>query len=82
MAIAPSPIYEEIYQFLVSSPTAEAIIAFRASDAAQARVRHLLDASREQRLTLAEQHELDEFEQANHLVAMLKIYARQKIARS
>lgn len=50
MAIAQSPIYAEVYQFLVSSPTPDQIIAFRASEATQARVRELLDANRSGRV--------------------------------
>ena len=80
MTVSQSPVYAEVYEFLVSSPTPEAIIAFRASDATQERVRELLEANRENRLTPDEQTELDEFERVNHFVSMLKIYARQKLA--
>jgi hypothetical protein len=45
---APSAsIQEEVLTFLLSSPTPERIIDFHASDAAQARLRYLLDANRE-----------------------------------
>ena len=39
-------IQEEVLTLLVSSPTPERIIDFHASDAAQARLRYLLDANR------------------------------------
>lgn len=35
MAVAPSPIYEEVLKFLVSSPTPEQIIAFHAEEQAE-----------------------------------------------
>jgi hypothetical protein len=79
MAIAQSPIYAEVYQFLVSSPTPDQIIVFRASEATQARVRELLDANRSGQLTPDETAELDEFENVNHFVSMLKIYARDQL---
>ena len=78
MAIAQSPAYQEVYQFLVSSPTPEQIIAFRPSETTQERVRQLLAANKTNRLTAEEQAELDEFERVNHFVSMLKIYARQQ----
>lgn len=81
MAVAKSPIYAEIYEFLVSAPTPEQIIQFRASEETQARVRDLLDANRENRLSPQEHEELDEFERVNHFVGMLKIYARQQLQK-
>jgi len=80
MAVAPSPAYEEVLKFLVSSPTPEAIIGFHASEMTQERVRQLLDANRENRLTAEQQAELDQFESINQFVSLLKIYARQKLA--
>lgn len=80
MAVAKSPVYAEIYQFLVSSPTPEQIIAFRASETTQARVRELLTANKEGGLKPEEEAELDEFEDANHFVSMMKVYARQQLA--
>lgn len=80
MAVAPSPVFAEVYEFLVSQPTPEAIIAFHASEATQQRVRDLLDANRESGLSPEQAAELDEFERVNHFVAMLKIYARKQLA--
>jgi hypothetical protein len=80
MAVAQSPVYQEVFDFLVSSPTPAQILAFRPSEATQKRVRALLDANKENRLTVEEQIELDEFEQVEHFVRMLKIYARQTLS--
>jgi len=80
MAIAQSPVYDEIYRFLVKSPTPKEIIAFHASTATQERVNHLLEVNREGRLTEDEQAELDKFESVNHFVSMLKAYAYQQLA--
>lgn len=78
MAVAPSPIYAEVYEFLLSSPTPEKIIGFHASESTQLRVRELLDANKRDATTAEQQLELDEFERVNHFVSMLKIYARQR----
>jgi hypothetical protein len=80
MSLKQPPIYEEVYRFLVSSPTPEQIIHFQASYEVRERVRHLLDASERGVLSVEERAELDEFERINHLVSMLKIYARQRLA--
>jgi len=80
MAIAQSPVYQEVYRFLVSAPTPEQIIVFRPSESTQERVRQLLAANKTNRLTAEEQAELDEFEQVNHFMSMLKIYARRQQA--
>ena len=81
MAVVETPIYAEVYQFLVSSPTPEQIINFHASEVVQTRVHDLLAANRENRLTPDDQAELDEFERVNHFVSMLKIYALQQIKK-
>ena len=38
MSIAASPVYAEVYEFLLSSPTPEQVIAFRASATTQEHV--------------------------------------------
>jgi hypothetical protein len=79
MEMTQSPIYAEVYRFLLSAPTPEQVIAFKASDTTQERVRHLLNMNREGHLTSAERAELDEFERVNHFITMLKGYARQQL---
>jgi hypothetical protein len=80
MTVTQSSAYAEVYKFLVSSPTPEQIISFHASETTQERVRQLLNQNGEGQLTAEEQAELDEFENVNHMVSMLKIYARQQLA--
>jgi hypothetical protein len=80
MAIAQYPVYREVLEFLVSSPTPEEIIAFRPSDATQQRAHELLEANREERLSLEERVELEEFARTNQFMSMLKIQARKKLA--
>ena len=64
--------------FLLSSPTPQQIIDFRASDAAQHRLRHLLDANRNGTLTPEEAAELDVASNVNQFMMTLKAKAHLK----
>ncbi len=79
METVHAPIFAEIYEFLVSAPTPEQIVAFQPSEAIQNRVRELLAANRDNRLTPDDRTELDQFETINHFMSMLKIYARKRL---
>jgi hypothetical protein len=79
MVVAPTPVFNEVYDFLLSSPTAQQIVSFRPSETTQDRIRDLLGRNQEGRLTEDEQIELDEFLRVEHFVRMLKIKARQKL---
>lgn len=80
MAVAESPAYQEVYYFLASSPTPEEILAFRPSETAQKRIRALVEASKAGRLSEADAAELDEFEQVEHFVRMLKLHTRKLLS--
>jgi hypothetical protein len=71
---------DEVLDFLLSAPTPEQVMALRPSEAAQARLRYLLDGNRNQTLNDAEQAELDAYLQLEHFVRRLKIRAREKLA--
>ncbi|HVU09860.1 MAG TPA: hypothetical protein VHD90_01230 [Phototrophicaceae bacterium] len=75
----PASIQDEVLGFLLSSPTPEQIIVFHASDAAQQRLRYLLDSSREGTLSDVEHAELEEASQINHFVTRLKAKAHQTL---
>jgi hypothetical protein len=77
--VAATNIQDEVLTFLLSSPTLQQIIAFRASEVAQERLHYLLDANRESKLTPAERAELDEASYMNHFVMLMKAKARQGI---
>ncbi|MBZ0316306.1 MAG: hypothetical protein K8L91_07805 [Anaerolineae bacterium] len=81
MEIAPpNTLFDEIVEFLTSEPSNERLIAFQPSETLKQRSLYLLEQNRNGNLTDAEQMELDEFRRMNHLVNMLKIRARQKLA--
>src|SRR5262245_49941637 len=67
--------YAEVLDFLLTRPTPHDIIAFRVSDAAQARLRLLLDKNREEALSAPEEAELDIYEQLEHFMILLKAKA-------
>lgn len=71
---------DEVMDFLLSAPTPEAIIALRPSQAAQERLRYLLDGNRNETLNDAERAELESYLQLEHFVRRLKIRAQEKLA--
>jgi hypothetical protein len=56
-------------------PPPQDILAFKVSGATQARIRFLLDKSREETLRVTEMAELDVYEQLEHLIILLKAKA-------
>jgi hypothetical protein len=69
---SPSNVYKYILDFIVSNPTHEEILAFRPTLVMQERLKSLLTQSTAGQLTFEENQELDEYEQVEHLVIMLK----------
>jgi hypothetical protein len=80
VATQPETLFAEIIDFLASTPTPEAILAFKPSDRLEQRLSDLLEQNRQETLTAEERGELDEFMRMNHFMNMLKIRARQKLA--
>ena len=78
-AIQSNTLFDEILDFLASTPTPEQIIAFQPSPTLQERTRYLLEQNRNGTLTAEEHNELDEFGRMNHFMSMLKIRARKKL---
>lgn len=77
LGLAPSrQVFDEMIGFLASGPTREQIIAYKISDAAQTRLRDLLDKNREVGLTEVESAELDVFQSVDHLMGSLMAKAR------
>jgi hypothetical protein len=71
---------DEVLDFLLSASTPEAVIELRPSEAAQERLRYLLDGNRNESLNDAERAELDAYLQVEHFVRQLKVHAREKLA--
>jgi hypothetical protein len=81
MAIAqPTILFDEILDFLASTPTPQQIIAFKPSDTLQERLDDLLERNRQETLMPDEREELNEFLRMNHFMNMLVIRARQKLS--
>lgn len=79
VGIAAVGIQDEVLAFLLSSPTPQQIIEFQASEAAQERLRYLLEANRQGTITDVERAELDEASQLNHFFMRLKAKAHQSL---
>ena len=71
----PSAIRRELLGFLAQFPTPDELLAFRPSETAVERMRELLERNRQNALTPAEEAELDEMAELDHLVTFLKAEA-------
>jgi hypothetical protein len=72
-------ILDEVLDFLVSAPSPEQIIAFHASEQAQAQLRSLLDGNRKGTLTEREKAELEEMGWVEHLFTLIKARAMKAL---
>jgi hypothetical protein len=81
MSVVRSDAFEEVFEFLLSSPTPQQVMDFHASDEAQARVRELLTANGEGLLTPEEKVELEHLEEVNRFVRAFKIYTLQRMGK-
>lgn len=72
-------VYNEFLDFLLSAPVPQEIIDFRVSDATQYRLSDLLEKNREDTLTVAEQGELDAYEQVEYVMTLLKAKAYRQL---
>ena len=80
MTYAPTDtLFDEILEFLASTPTPERIIAYKPPDALQQRLSDLLAKNRSDQLASSERVELDEFLRMNRFMSRLKLKARQKL---
>jgi hypothetical protein len=70
-----SSVVDEVLDFLIGAPTPEQIVDFHASEAAQTRLRYLLDQNRSAGLTPQEKIELEEMSRVDHFVTLLKARA-------
>ena len=71
-AAFPARLYREILGFLASNPTPEDILAFQPNPEIQTRLRLLLDRNAAGTIVPNEISELDEYEEIEHLMIMLK----------
>ena len=70
----------EIITFLSTGPSPDEVVACTVSERAQQRLRRLLALNEAGLLSLEEQAELDEMEQIEHIMIMLKAQARKQLA--
>ncbi len=67
--------YSEAINFLTRQPTAAEITTFRFSDEVESRINELLDKNQNNALSLAEEVELDRFEQLEERFQLVKARA-------
>ncbi len=68
----------EVISFLSENPSPEDMVGFHVSEQTQIRLRRLLAVSKAGCLSEAEQSELDELEQLEHFIIMLKAQAGEQ----
>jgi hypothetical protein len=72
-------IYDEVADFLASSPTLEQIIAFRLSEPSEQLISDLLEANRTRGLTPSERAALDDYTRVERLMQAIKVRAFAKL---
>ena len=72
-------LFDDILDFLASTPSPVQIIEYKPPEALQDRLSELLAKNRTGQLSETEQTELDEFLRMNRFMSRLKIKARQKL---
>jgi hypothetical protein len=83
-ALRPKPketsvLRREVCAFFARGPKPSDIVAFRPSEVASDRMRELLRRSKEGALTPAEESEMDEIEEIDNLVSLIKAEARKNL---
>lgn len=73
-------LFDEVLDFLASSPSAEQIVGYQPPSALQQRLSELLDKNRTVGLNEAEQAELDEFLRMNRFMSRLRLKARLRLS--
>lgn len=80
MTTEATTLFDEVLDFLASTPTPEQVIAFQPSETLQSRMSDLIDRNHRGHLTAAEQAELEECSRLNHFMSMLKVRVRNRLA--
>jgi hypothetical protein len=73
---SPTPLMEELADFLASGPSPQQLLNFRPSKALQRRATALLARLKDDRITDEEKCELDQFVQAELLMRLVKARIR------
>lgn len=72
-------LFDDILEFLATSPSAEELVAYQPPEHLQARLDDLLHKNRTAHLTQAEAEELQAFLQMNRFMSRLRLKARQHL---
>ncbi|MBI1880063.1 MAG: hypothetical protein HYR94_17900 [Chloroflexi bacterium] len=77
---AQNRLSSEVVEFLASGPSPQIIVDFHPSIEAQTRVSELLSKNQTGTLTPAERAELDQYENLDYLMTLVKAHARRHLA--
>ncbi len=73
-------LHSEVIEFLAGGPDPQAIINFRPSLEAQTRITELLTKNQSGALSSDEQAELDQYENLDYLMTLVKAQARRRLS--
>ena len=73
---SPAKLFDEIAALFASGPSPEEVLGFRASEASIQRASELLELNRQNRLDDDQRRELDQYEQAELLMRLVKARIR------
>jgi len=80
--VIPAATFDEVFDFLASSPSVEAIIDYEPPLTLQERFSELAEMNRNGVISQGEREELEEILRLNHFVNRIKLRARVKLGRS
>ena len=75
-SLSMSSIYDDLLDFILEQASPEQIIAFKVSPAKQARVDELIERLKTESVSQDEKRELEQIQQFDRLVSLLKARAR------
>lgn len=79
---APSSLFDELATLFASGPTPQDVLDFRPSEASVRRASELLELSRQNQLDDDQRRELDQYEQAELLMRLVKARIRSDQAQN
>jgi hypothetical protein len=80
--VQTTTVWDEVLDFLTSSPTLEQIANIQASEALTERAHYLMEQNRSGVLSPEEKAEVEQLSQLNHFMIMLKATARRKLKQN
>lgn len=79
VAMSTIKAYDEVIDFIAAGSAPGDVVAFRPSEEAKERVRHLIEREKSATLSPAEKSELEHYMQLEHIMRLAKARARRHL---